>query len=150
MEYISDKKVYASVMFAKKLLAQGKEFTNAVGIASHYYNVDYDEVRKYTSQRKDNKPKQASIKEGTKFVWYILGCYKFWEDEDSGSITLERIAIKRRIDKQHAEHYGREHRAYFDFAEPYLDMTFNSKKEAEIYLKEHESEIISKLKEREY
>lgn len=51
MDYINDKNTFKAVMFACKMLRQGKEFNQAIRTASKYYDVDMDEVRHYVSQR---------------------------------------------------------------------------------------------------
>ena len=92
MEYIADKKVYASVMFAKKLLAQGNEFTDAVGIASHYYNVAFEETRKYLAQCR----KHTNNNKGIKYKYYIKGEFHTWDNEDAGGQRFdEKASIKK-------------------------------------------------------
>mgnify|MGYP006923245020 CR=1 FL=1 len=60
MDYIEDKDTYKAVMFACKLLKQGKSYTSAVGIACNYYDANPEDVRHYLSQRSGRK--QANIK----------------------------------------------------------------------------------------
>lgn len=51
MDYISDKDTYKAVMFACKLLREGKQYNQAIRTASRYYDVDTDDVKHYVSQR---------------------------------------------------------------------------------------------------
>lgn len=51
MDYINDKDVYKAVMFACKMIREGKDFHQAIRTASRYYDVDMDDVRHYVSQR---------------------------------------------------------------------------------------------------
>ena len=51
MDYIEDKDTYKAVMFACNMLKQGKEYNQAIRIASNYYDVDMDDVRHYVAQR---------------------------------------------------------------------------------------------------
>ena len=51
MDYISDKDTYKAVMFACKLLRDGRDFHDAVRIASYTYKVDRADIRHYVSQR---------------------------------------------------------------------------------------------------
>ena len=55
MDYINDKDTYKAVMFACKLLKQGKSYTSAVGIACKYYGANPDDVRHFVSQRSGRK-----------------------------------------------------------------------------------------------
>lgn len=51
MDYIDDKETYKAVMFACKMIRQGREYNQAIRTASRYYDVDMDAVRHYVSQR---------------------------------------------------------------------------------------------------
>jgi hypothetical protein len=44
MPYIADKKLYAAVMFACKMIREEGYFNKAVKIAARYYDVDADDV----------------------------------------------------------------------------------------------------------
>lgn len=55
MEYISDKDVFKAVMFACKMIRQGKHPRKAVEIASYYHNVDKEKVHHYVGQRGGRK-----------------------------------------------------------------------------------------------
>lgn len=51
MDYIADKDTYKAVMFACKMLKEGRDFNQAIRTASRWYDVDMDDVRHYVSQR---------------------------------------------------------------------------------------------------
>lgn len=51
MDYIEDKDVFRAVMFAAKLIRDGRSANNAVRIASRYYDVDMSDVAHYLGQR---------------------------------------------------------------------------------------------------
>ena len=51
MDYIDDKDTFRAVMFACEMIKQGRNYHQAVRIASRYYDVDMDDVRHYVSQR---------------------------------------------------------------------------------------------------
>ena len=51
MDYIDDKDTYKAVMFACKMIREGRSFNQAIRTASRYYDVDMDDVRHYVSQR---------------------------------------------------------------------------------------------------
>ena len=51
MDYIDDPNLYKAVMFACRLLRQGKTINKAVGVASNYYKVNPNDVRHFVSQR---------------------------------------------------------------------------------------------------
>ncbi len=51
MDYISDKDTYKAVMFACKMIKDGKGVRTSCRIAAHYYQCDVDDVNHYVSQR---------------------------------------------------------------------------------------------------
>ena len=55
MDYIPDKAVYKAVMFACRMIRQGKDFGQAIRTASRYYDVDMDDVQHYVAQRGGRK-----------------------------------------------------------------------------------------------
>lgn len=50
MDYIEDKEIFKAVMFARKLMRQGKPARKANYIAAHYYGVSISDVAHYTGQ----------------------------------------------------------------------------------------------------
>lgn len=55
MDYIDNKDTYKAVMFACKLLQQGKSYTSAIGIACNYYDANPEDVKHFVSQRSGRK-----------------------------------------------------------------------------------------------
>ena len=55
MDYISDKDVFKAVMFAAKMIRNGKNKAQAIRIASRYYDVDMSDVAHYLGQRGGRK-----------------------------------------------------------------------------------------------
>ncbi len=51
MDFIDNKDTYKAVMFACKMIRQGKEYNQAIRTACRYYDVDMKDVRHYVSQR---------------------------------------------------------------------------------------------------
>ncbi len=51
MDYISDKDTYKAVMFAVKMMREGKDKQQAIRTASRYYDVDMTDVAHYLGQR---------------------------------------------------------------------------------------------------
>ncbi len=51
MDYISDKDTYKAVMFAAKMMREGKDKQQAIRTASRYYDVDMTDVAHYLGQR---------------------------------------------------------------------------------------------------
>lgn len=50
MDYIADKDLYAAVMFARKMIRQGKPAGLANYTAANYYGVDMADVAHYVGQ----------------------------------------------------------------------------------------------------
>ena len=63
MDYISDKDTYKAVMFACKMIRDGKDFNSAIRTACRYYDTDMDDVRHYVSQRGRRRQVESEDKE---------------------------------------------------------------------------------------
>lgn len=63
MDYISDKDTYKAVMFACKMIRDGRDFNSAIRIACRYYDTDMDDVRHYVSQRGRRRQVESEGKE---------------------------------------------------------------------------------------
>lgn len=50
MDYIADKTLYKAVMFARKMTREGRSPSNAIRVASRYYDVDMSDVAHYMGQ----------------------------------------------------------------------------------------------------
>jgi hypothetical protein len=50
MDYIEDKELYKAVMFARKMIRQGKKPAIANSRAAQYYRLPVSDVAKYTGQ----------------------------------------------------------------------------------------------------
>lgn len=50
MDYIADRAVYLAVMFARKMIREGRFPPKAIHIAANYYGVDFGEVAHYVGQ----------------------------------------------------------------------------------------------------
>lgn len=68
MDYIDDKKLYAAVMFASKLVAETGYFFKACRTAADYYGVSADDVAQYVRQRQSDGQKGQS----RKYHWYCI------------------------------------------------------------------------------
>lgn len=59
MDYIDDKNVFKAVMFAAKMLRQGRNKMQAIRTASRYYDVDMQLVAHYLGQRGGRKAQES-------------------------------------------------------------------------------------------
>ncbi len=50
MDYIGDKTLYAAVMFARKMIREGRFPPKAIRIAANYHGVDSSDVAHYVAQ----------------------------------------------------------------------------------------------------
>ena len=57
MDYIKDKNVYKAVMFACRMIREGRHPAGACEIAADYYGVSQKKVHHYVSQRGGRKTK---------------------------------------------------------------------------------------------
>ena len=88
--YISDKKLYAAVMFACKMIRENGFFNKACEKAADYYNVDVDDVEKEVRRR------QAAGQQGKqrgKMKWFIV-CESVC-DVPSSTLNVKKFWIKR-------------------------------------------------------
>ena len=68
--YISDKRMFAAVMYACKLIRETGYFNKAVQEASEQYNVNEEEIKKHIRARQ--AAGQKGKVSGRKYRWYIL------------------------------------------------------------------------------
>lgn len=61
MDYIDDKDTYKAVMFACKMIRDGRSANNAIRIASNYYGVDMTGVAHYVGQRGSRRAHERRI-----------------------------------------------------------------------------------------
>lgn len=59
MDYISDESVYKAVMFAARMIRQGRTREQEIRTASRYYDVDMSDVAHYLGQRGGRKRAEA-------------------------------------------------------------------------------------------
>lgn len=160
MDYISDKEVYKAVMYACKLMKPpyNKYYSEAIGIASRTYDVDYDMVQHYVSQRSGRKKGKNA---GIKYKYYITGLFNFRDGHDCGTNEfMEKIKITKAANKENASKtLETTFRGYVNYKEwgeghnylsVYNNMEFETKEQAEKYLEENEEYIINWFKGHEY
>ena len=160
MDYINDKDVYKAVMYACKLMKApyNKYYSDAIGIASNYYDVEYNEVQKYVSQRSGRKKGKNT---GIKYKWYIVGLFNYCDGRDIGSNEFKNeIVIKKASKKENAnkvlETTFKGYVAPYEYGEGFNhlmvfnDMEFVSEKEAAQYLDENKEKITNWFKSKEY
>lgn len=160
MDYISDKEVYKAVMYACTLMKPpyNKYYSDAIGIASRTYGVDYSEVQHYVSQRSGRKKGKNT---GIKYKYYIVGLFNFTDGHDVGTnIFKNKVAIKKASSKENAsktlettykgyvsyKEYGEAH----NYLMVFNDMEFKMQKEAEDYLNENLEYVKNWFKGKEY
>ncbi len=72
--YIPDKKMFAAVMFACKLIRETGWFNKAVEEAADYYGVDEEELKRHIRERQSAGQKGKA--KGRKYRWFILSKYE--------------------------------------------------------------------------
>ncbi len=75
--YIPDKKMFAAVMFACKLIRETGYFNKAVEKAADYYGVDEEELKRHIRERQSAGQKGKA--KGRKYRWFILSEYELYE-----------------------------------------------------------------------
>lgn len=58
MDYIDDKDLFKAVMWARKMHRDGKDMSQAIRIASKYYDVDMSDIAHYVGQVGSRKKRE--------------------------------------------------------------------------------------------
>ena len=160
MDYISDKETYKAVMYACTLMKApyNKYYSDAIGIASRTYGVDYETVQHYVSQRSGRKKGKTK---NIKYKYYIVGLFNYTDGRDIGWNTFEnKIFVKKASCLENAKktldttfkgwvaykEYGEGH----NYLKVYNDIEFDIEKEAKNYLEKNKDEINEWFKSKEY
>ena len=72
--YIADKKLYAAVMFACKMIREDGFFHKDCETATDYYDVDSDDVEKEVRKRQAAGQRGRKRKSGYTFKYFVLVC----------------------------------------------------------------------------
>ena len=130
MPYIADKKLYAAVMFACKMIREEGYFNKAVKIAARYYDVDADDVA--SEIRKRQSVGQTGKKRG-KYKYYT--CCMECIGNDGGSLTYYRPFVAKATCRENASgRYSWFNGSYGNYAaeaESVAIKEYETKKEAE-------------------
>lgn len=128
--FIADKKLYAAVMFACKMIREEGFFYKAVERAADYYNVDEEDVAKEVRKRQSAGQKGKPL---GKMKWFIV-C------SNTGDViasTFSRFRIKRGKSAETVSNRDMSYREFVDMMENdthrLIEIVgeYDSKKEAE-------------------
>lgn len=160
MDYINDKNLFKAVMYACNLMKPpyNKYYSNAIGIASKTYNVNYEDIQHYVSQRSGRKKGKTT---GIKYNYYIVGLFNYRDTHDAGERNfLNKIKVVRATSKEKASKTlkttfkgyvsYKEYGEAFNFLMLYNDLEFDTKIDADNYLKENKLEINNYFLGKEY
>lgn len=112
--YIPDKKLYAAVMFACKMIRENEFFNRDCSVAANYYGVSEDDVRKEVRRRQ--AAGQTGIKR-KKYKYYVVEFsvgganpdYEIaWFDEVSAQYTVCKATSKENAMSQVSRKYDRD------------------------------------------
>ena len=100
--YIPDKKMFAAVMFACKLIRETGYFNKAVEEAAYYYGVDEEELKRHIRERQSAGQKGKA--KGRKYRWFILNKYE--TTDAHGLFDYKEYTIVRATNYKNAQsHY---------------------------------------------
>lgn len=94
--YIANKKLYAAVMFACKMIRENGYFNKAVKIAANYYDVDENEVIAQVRARQSAGQKKANAKTKRKYKWFT--CCIVTQSFGVGQQDVSEPFVRRGLD----------------------------------------------------